>query len=375
MRERAGRPTKTPTRWQVNLLALIALCIPVSPDRAGLVGGLVACLVLAEHFSRTRPQLVDYASIALVALIAASWLWAVYPTEALRGAVLLTPTVLIFFAVRRALRTAAEWRRVAAGYVVGCIVAVGWTVVAHRGELGTGDRLGLSFNVNTLAFSLVIGLVLIAALWRQDSPPRHRLWLATAVLPLGIWLTGTRSALLAAALLGAWVLLSRLSPRLMATGAAVGVAFLAYQIATGDVEELLGLEGSRATGDLSGRFGLWERARGIWAEHPWLGMGAGGFRMTNHDHIAVHNEILEFGAGLGIVGVLLFLVWLYAALGPATRGADPRGRAMLVGGYIVAMAPLMLSGVWFAQQSTWLSLALVSQMALVLPRGHDKRIL
>ena len=167
----------------------------------------------------------------------------------------------------------------------------------------------------------------------------------------------------------AWIIGSRLSRRVALLLLTAGALFIAQQIVSGQVSDLLNLEGTkRATGDLSGRTILWERARYLWEQHQLLGIGPGSFRLLNESRIGVHNEILETAVGLGAVGVVIYLWFLWATLGRDTRGAALRGRALVVGAFVAVSAPLMLSGVWLPQPSSWVLLAMVPKVVLVARR-------
>jgi len=76
---------------------------------------------------------------------------------------------------------------------------------------------------------------------------------------------------------------------------------------------------ARATGDLAGRLTIWPEARQVFGEHLLVGVGAGGFRAVGTSGIGAHDVVLELGAGLGLVGIALFLGLIVASL-TTTRG-------------------------------------------------------
>lgn len=84
---------------------------------------------------------------------------------------------------------------------------------------------------------------------------------------------------------------------------------------------------------LTGRTDLWEYAKGVISERPWLGHGAGGFWRYNENdlvrqifaefykspnqHFSFHNAFYEVGVHFGLIGVVLMiitLVWTYTRL-------------------------------------------------------------
>lgn len=83
---------------------------------------------------------------------------------------------------------------------------------------------------------------------------------------------------------------------------------------------------------LSGaRHRLWGDALELWRVHPIVGGGPGSFLEHSStaraaDHLyAVHSSILQVGAELGAIGVLLFLLVLVSGMLEAGRGRGARG--------------------------------------------------
>jgi len=141
----------------------------------------------------------------------------------------------------------------------------------------------------------------------------------------------------------------------------------------------------------SGRQNLWLAAETGYRQHPWLGLGYGGFQSQANDLMRmtpgvdfsayrlrpggqpVHNAYLESLVELGPLGLLLFvsmLVLSLRALRRARRTAEERGSPLLVG---VARA-LRVSLIGFALTSVLLStetdrtLWVLMGLALTLPR-------
>jgi len=224
-------------------------------------------------------------------------------------------------------------------------------------------------NYNTLAFTLTTGLALIPLLWHARAARGRELVLVSVVvatLVAATAATGTRAALVGIILLATWSLAYRIAPRLGLAAMGASATVVALAILTGRGPSLLlGLEGSRSDGDLSGRTSLWKEARAWWAEAPWIGNGAGSFAREQGEGLAAHNVILDLGAGVGLVGVALFCWLLCAALAGGTRGMPTRLRILIVGAWLAASAPLALSGVWLPQPAAWIALALVSSASVL----------
>lgn len=104
--------------------------------------------------------------------------------------------------------------------------------------------------------------------------------------------------------------------------------FAAIAIITGTAFSTLLLFGlffrfqlDRVAGVLEGRFELWRAAAAMIGDHPWLGVGAGGFgtAMSSYQTASVfsryaHNSYLQVAAEIGIPGFLVFLALLAGVL-------------------------------------------------------------
>lgn len=74
------------------------------------------------------------------------------------------------------------------------------------------------------------------------------------------------------------------------------------------VESLLGaLTGvSKGDGSTVTRMNMMELARGIFFEHPWLGIGMNNFKYATYYNTYAHSNYYELAACLGIVGLILY---------------------------------------------------------------------
>jgi len=115
------------------------------------------------------------------------------------------------------------------------------------------------------------------------------------------------------------------------------------------VESLLG----RPTGDWSGRLVVWPLAREWWLDHFILGSGVSTFAGANPMKIGAHDLVLEIGAGLGLVGVLLFLCFLFFSVF--------RQPPLLVGSLIAVTAASYITGHWELAPAAWVLLAIFAR--------------
>jgi len=144
---------------------------------------------------------------------------------------------------------------------------------------------------------------------------------------------------------GFWVLVARgaLTPpqRSMVRrfAAAAGILFVVVAAASPDFRDRFASVASVGGYDATGRRFLWTVAATIWRDRPVLGHGTGSFKFEFPRHQILglefpqpqfhsynysehaHFELLQLGAELGLVGVVLFLAGVLAWFG--ALGAGP----------------------------------------------------
>ena len=372
------RPPRPRLEWRALALAFVAAWSTFNPDTALRYGAVLCGLIFLSLGHRARIRRADVLALALTLWTALSLTWALDPDVALLTLKNQLAVLAIFLAVRSAVTTSRQLAIVALGYLAGCTYTLYLLVEQNRQtlfvpELGAG-RLGIQgVNFNYMAYALTTGLVLLVAIWQIHRPGpglRSLLVLIAPVLCFGLVKSGSRGAVIGAALIALWIVAKRIWPGL---GAAVPIA--AFSIAalatfTGWADgALLVLDHSstRSTGDLAGRLSTWPYAREYVAAHPLEGIGGGGLRAANPYGIGAHNVPLEVASGLGIVGLALLTAVVYSALVTETRSVDPRARSLVVGALIVVSGPIILSGHWELSPSGWLALALISRIAVLEP--------
>jgi O-antigen ligase len=162
-----------------------------------------------------------------------------------------------------------------------------------------------------------------------------------------------------------WILVHRFVPRIGLPALCAAILVAQLGIVTGWADTALRLLDAgtiRSTGDLAGRLASWPLARNVFEEHPVIGVGAGGFRAINPYGIGAHNLFLELGTGLGLVGIVLFVGTVFAALVEGTRTADTRLRNVAIGSLLAAWAPVYMSGHWELSPAAWVAIALFSRL-------------
>ncbi|MFG0328116.1 MAG: O-antigen ligase family protein [Phycisphaerales bacterium JB037] len=410
---------RDPVGYRLHLLAGISLCVaasgPISALEFALVGGVLASLVRTTMVWRTGWHLI----LQPVVLIAIAWgLWQLAQ-------------------LARSPDTPRGWRELAEVRWILVFVAL-WPLMEHRRLLiwawGGGFLLGhatqlvhlighlLDFPSLTFgrapdritgwwspvsgatALVAVLGLHL-GALLSFARAARTRRWIvlaaALAILTaIGLVLTGTRGAWLAAAALtlvwsfpAAAVLLR---PRLGLVGSILAVpAALAivavggWLLARGPIESRLRDARTELTrvfkerdfdSNTGGRLLMWQQATRAFAQHPVLGVGTGGYqhwaradaadqglpeaitqrRIAAHAHgLWTHAAATHGLAGLALLAALVFTGWWGACRRlPGERPGYERAIPWALAGLVLAASFESIPVVSRASVHLWVLLAL-----------------
>lgn len=206
----------------------------------------------------------------------------------------------------------------ASAYVLGNVANV---VAAYTvGSVGDGGRrIGYSTHPNVMGLCAMLGIALMPFL--LEALPRT--WrpvvlAATAVCAWGVWISGSRAALIVAiAVLALWVVVSRSVPvALSLVGLAipplwyVGANINSLSASDNALGRLLG-GGSSQGSDLE-RENIARTAWEAFLDRPLLGNGLA-------DVLAAHNIYMQVAAAVGIVGLVVFLLLLGSTVLRALR--------------------------------------------------------
>jgi O-antigen ligase len=352
----------------------------VVPNLAWREGALICALILVSSMSGFRPAAADVAAAALAVLAFASLLWTSSTALTLNTSENLAASAIVFASIRATCRRRRDVAIVAYGFLVGATIAVlaaGGNASGFRLTYqSTADRIGLEgVNVNFTAYSLVTAAAVMVALVLFRRTHGSYLGLVAgcgffALVYLGVVLTGARGALASLVGLIAWIVVSRLVPRLAWRVLIVTYVIANVAIVSGWSDAALGklVTGStRETGDLNGRLGVWPLARQVFREHWLLGGGAGSLpsQPGNTMGINAHAVVLDVAAGLGVLGILAFAcMWVFAFREPLVSG-DTRVVTRALGAFLVVSLPVILSGFWVESIVLWAAIALFSRIDLL----------
>jgi O-antigen ligase len=286
--------------------------------------------------------------------------------------------------------TRPGFRVVLGGYLLASAITSLFSIAT--GSYSQAGRLAGVFDPNYFAAALIPAL--LVALFLLLSPGERRVRvLAGAVAAIDLLafvLTQSRGGLvgLGVALVAAVAVAGRTRPRVLALVLvifAVGLGF--YVVAP---------PSHVASTSSSGRSGEWRIALRMFGRSPLNGVGLGNFgvdepsystqnldltrvRYVVNDQQRAHNTYLEVSAEEGIVGLLLFLTVVCAAiryagrsLGALARARDalePAARGLIAGSIGMFVAYCFISAQW--EKQPWLVLALLAAVP-ALVRGETE---
>lgn len=249
-----------------------------------------------------------------------SVLWSIDIDSTLERSITYVQTLLLVVILWDVYRTPDALRAGMQAYVLGAWVCVGLLAHAYFFQGGADARrlTAVGFNPNVAAFGLVLGLPLAWYLARLDDAARGgRLlrWLNVLYLPvapLAMVQTGARSALASAAVALAYMVLSlgRLGPvgRVAFLAAALAAPALALPyISVEKLERIASTSDEVGDRSFGGREAVWGEGLDLFAAHPWLGVGSGGFTTAAVEtRKAPHNFVISLLVEVGMVGLALF---------------------------------------------------------------------
>ena len=350
-----------------------------------------AQFVMLLTFDRPRPAslvgLLLWGSLGLAVL--AGILWADQQAYALDRASYWWALILLPSAA--AIRVASDDRFV--GQFVATAFGLGSAIIVlGLGSLFDQSRL-MIFGENTLQTgAITLVAILTTLLWGLRALP---VWTRPALVALvGVALaesvaTGSRGPLIAFGVALAYALARRALRRhrlttrdmavaLVGTGGAAVLALTIARLPAESIARLLLVPDAIAGGGSAGtsigaRLDLFSIATAMFAHSPLIGNGTGSFgaytmSLTGFTQFTYpHNDLLQVAAEYGLIGVVLFVALVVAAL-RAPDGDDPARAA--VGVLFVFMLTLgMTSGDIYGDRLMWGLLVLL--LAAAEPAGGE----
>lgn len=362
------------------LSGLVAAAV-VNPNFSLRVGAVLLFGLAIVETRWNRLGRSDVFALCFLLLTVMSLFW----TSSILATNLAIKNVFACFAIMVALRVLMRCRKdvlwVSAGLVVGSLVALVQLFMSGARFRGEYSSIAARFtvgdlNANYLAYSFVTAAFSLVVLWSGLTSKGGvlRTWLGGLLVLeyVGIVVNGTRGALVSMVLLVVWFCVWHVRHRAPWKILLVCASVVAVVISAGWLDPLIEsavMRSGRDTGDLNGRLTVWPYARNLIADRPFFGHGADTLPWItgNPFQIAAHNAFLDVAVGVGFVGVGVFVALLWSTLIHDTRMVVSDLRGLLVGSFIMVTAPILLSGYWTESPVFWISLALVSRVALISP--------
>jgi O-antigen ligase len=253
-------------------------------------------------------------------------------------------------------------------YVLGCYVSALDTILVFRREAAVLRRFSAGGgDANDLAMTLALALPMAWYLGMTYHRPIVR-WICRGYIPIALFalgLTGSRGGMIVTmiALLIVPLSVTHLSPGKLASAVVLlglaGVLAVAY-IPENIVQRLASTSSEVEGGSLGGRFKLWKAGMHAFAHKPVWGYGASGFKAAITPELGdlaqvAHNSFISVLVEEGMVGLLLYLLMLFAVFRAVLKLPRPERRFALVVfiALCVAMSPLT----WEDRKVAWFVLA------------------
>jgi O-antigen ligase len=325
---------------------------------------------------RERPALF-WAVVAFVALAALSSLWAKDPATTFADLGRLVQVIVLMLAAYTAAAGRTGYRIVLGAYLVASALTSVYSVAT--GGYGANGRLGVLFDPNYFAASLIPAILVALFLLLSPRPRRIRLFAGAicAVDVAALLLTQSRGGLVgfAVALVAAVFFAGSLRPRIVAIVLVCAAAAVGY----------FGFAGPShiTSASSSGRSDEWRIAARMAENHPFNGVGLGNFGIVEPSYATqgidlqhvryivtyrqrAHNTYLEVAAEMGIAGLLLLVGIFAGAVRSGARGLSAGelemwARGLCAGALGMLAAYAFISAQW--EKQLWLVLALLAVSA------------
>ena len=289
----------------------------------------------------------DKLLLLLIALAVVSVLWSAAPEVTLRRGIALTGTTLVGIGLAARFGFAELLRLLAWALGIAAVLSLLFALALpsygiSSDSLTQGDWKGVFDHKNTLGKAMSLSAIVFLLLALSSRGYRWLLWAAFALSFALIVLSGSKTALSVTVVL--IVLLPLFGALRLTTTLALSISIFVALFAAGmmallgaNLESLLTFLGKDLT--LTGRTTVWAVVVDTIQERPWLGYGYNGFWLgtegpsfrvwlaTGEPYYDSHNGIMDLWLDLGAVGVAVFLIGFFRALGRAVGWVHATSRA------------------------------------------------
>ena len=324
---------------------------------------------------REQPRLLF--ALAMFALwLTLSAIWAQNPSDTEGGLQTWLIAIVAFVLTATTLRSTHDVTTIAVAFIAGSVISVIFGIAGGALSAGANSANAIALqgrftggggDPNVQAAGYLVGIFLCAGLWSlaQRGLARLGLLLAFIVITIGFFATQSRGGLLSLvfAAVAGLLLLPLQRRRILGLAGAAGVALVIIAFVNpGAIARM-----TNVGGGTSGRSDIWTVSWNIFSNHRWVGVGLENFpvvephytlkvgALNRVDLIAesphlVHNLYLQLLTETGVIGFLIFLVFIAGCLRASWLAAqrfDANGR---VGHGDLARATLMAAIAMLAAQ-------------------------
>ncbi len=241
-------------------------------------------------------------------------------------------------------------RQLAWAYLLGATVST-LAAVVQGPFAGTGRYLGLTTHPNFFGLTCLLAIALAPFLLRRDKTP-WALGLAVLICGYGIWISGSRAALLVVILLGVAYPVLESSAKALYAMLAAGTAVLALRnvLLGNNADNALGRLLGSGTADASdvAREEALKLALDRFTAHPLAGNGFA-------EAMEAHNIYLQIAVAVGVIGTLGYLMIFASMLLPLVTGSGTL-RRLAYPALAYALVGLITNSLW--DRFIWSVLAL-----------------
>jgi O-antigen ligase len=347
-------------------LAFVASLAPGKSVLAGDVGSVVrafgllvalifiADLLLRRGILRGSKDRFVITAAAFAAWVTASMLWTAHTGATVSASLTQWQLVAMVVIFAHYVDGPTRWERIGVAYVAGAGIMVVIGIASAIRSTAVRD-VGV-MNPNELAILAALAVPVSCVVARRAGSATVR-WGARCYPVLAIAAivaTGSRGGLLTLAVsmlaLPFSIVSDRRRIRVLVGLGVFGAAAIMLRERIPErvpfwdwgVQRLLTVRESVAEGELGGRTEIWRVGLEVAASHPWVGVGAGGFRYAVSppflSPVAAHNGFLSVAVGVGAIGLTIFgLLWALAAFRAVRFRRVAPEVVVLLGALVAAM--------------------------------------